>query len=130
MEAIAGLNPKALTETYQGGEADSFSLVLGGPLFQLLRKAHLEGDALEFVHRRTIAAVLLTWFPLFVLSALNTTGGSVGRISFLRDIEAHARFLAALPILIAAELLVHVRIRPLVHRFLVCRLLLEKKKRK
>src|SRR6201987_3397958 len=124
MEAIAGLNPKALTEAYQGGEADSFSLVLGGPLFQLLRKAHLEGDALELVQRRTIAAVLLTWFPLLVLSALNTTGGSVGKIFFPRDIEAHALFLAALPILIAAELLVHVRIRPLVRRFIEWRIVL------
>ena len=124
MEATAGPNPKALTEAYQDGEADSFSLVLGGPLFQLLRKAHLEGDALEFVDRRTIASVLLTWFPLLVLSALNTTGGSVGRISFLRDIEAHARFLAALPILIAAELVVHVRIRPLVRRFIDWRIVL------
>jgi hypothetical protein len=122
MEATANL--KALTEAYQGGEADSFSLVLGGPRFQLLRKAHLEGDALELVHRRTIASALLTWFPLLVLSALNTTGGGVGRISFLHDIEAHARFLAALPILIAAELLVHVRIRPLVRRFIEWRIVL------
>ena len=29
-----------------------FSLVLGGPLFQLFRRAHLSGDALELMHRR------------------------------------------------------------------------------
>ena len=124
MEATANKTLKALTETYQNDEADSFSLVLGGPLFQLLKKAHLEGTALELVHRRIIASVVLTWVPLLVLSALHTTTGSVGRISFLHDIEAHARFLAALPILIAAELVVHMRIRPLVRRFVEWRIVL------
>lgn len=126
MSATANQNLKDLTKEYQDGEADSFSLVLGGPLFQILRKAHLEGGALELLHRRTIASVLLTWVPLLVLSALNTTAGSVGRISFVHDIEAHARFLVALPILIAAELLVHVRIRPLVRRFIEWRIVLPK----
>lgn len=124
MEATAGPSLKALTEANQGSETDSFSLVLGGPLFQLLRKAHLEGGALELLNRRIIASVLLTWVPLLVLSALNTTDGSVGKISFLRDIEAHARFLVALPILISAELLVHVRTRPLVRRFIEWRIVL------
>jgi hypothetical protein len=30
------------------------ALVLGGPLFQLLRRAHLSGDALELVRRRVL----------------------------------------------------------------------------
>lgn len=124
MSPTANQNLKDRTEEYQDGDADSFSLVLGGPLFQILRKAHLEGGALELLHRRTIASALLTWVPLLVLSALNTTAGSVGRISFVHDIEAHARFLVALPILIAAELLVHVRIRPLVRRFIEWRIVL------
>jgi hypothetical protein len=124
MEATAGPNLKALMEAYQDDEADSFSLVLGGPLFQLLRKAHLEGGALELLHRRIIASVLLAWVPLLLLSALKTTAGSVGRISFLHDIEVHARFLVALPILIGAELLVHVRIRPVVRRFIEWRIVL------
>jgi hypothetical protein len=124
MEATAGPNLKA--EAYQGGEADSFSLVLGGPLFQLLRKVHLGGDALELLHRRIAASVLLTWVPLLVLSALSIIAGSAGRISFLHDIEAHARFLVALPILIGAELLVHVRIRSFVRRFIEWRIVLPK----
>src|SRR6201981_1883264 len=95
-----------------------FSLVLGGPLFQLLRKAHLEGDALELLHRRTIASVLLTWFPLLILSMVSGVRGGVGGVSFFHDIEVHARFLVALPILIAAELLVNSRIRPAVRRFI------------
>lgn len=103
-----------------------FSLVLGGPLYQLLCKAHLEGDALELLHRRIIASVLLTWFPLLLLSTFTSNVGTVGRISFFRDIEVHSRFLLALPILIAAELVVHLRIRPLVRRFVEYRIVVPK----
>ena len=116
-------NLKSLTESYQRSEAEDFSLVLGGPLFQLLRKAHLEGDALELPGRRIIAFNLLTWFPLLILSTLGSEAGGVARISFFRDIEVHARFLAALPILIAAELLVHSRMRPAIRRFVEWRII-------
>ena len=34
-----------------------FSLVLGGPLFQLLRRAHMSGDALELMRRRVVAGI-------------------------------------------------------------------------
>jgi len=105
-------------------ETEDFSLVLGGPVFQLLRKAHLEGDALELLHRRIIAGILLTWVPLAVLSVFRGIGGGSGRVSFSTDIEVHARFLIALPILIGAELLVHSRLRPVVRRFLEWRIVL------
>ena len=117
-------NLKTLSEVYQSGEPEDFSLVLGGPLFQLLRKAHLEGEALELLHRRIIASVVLTWFPLLIFSILGGVVGGAGRLSFFRDIEVHARFLVALPILIAAELLVHSRIRAAVRRFIEWRIVL------
>jgi hypothetical protein len=44
-------------------------------------------------------------------------GGAI-KIPFLYDIEAHARFLVALPVLVAAELIVHLRIRPAVLKFM------------
>lgn len=47
-----------------------FSLVLGGPLFQLLRRVHLSDDALRQVRQRIIAIALLAWLPLLVLAAL------------------------------------------------------------
>ena len=37
-----------------------FSLVLGGPLFQLLRRTGLTGNALELARLRTFVGVLLT----------------------------------------------------------------------
>ena len=96
-----------------------FSLVLGGPLFQLFRRAHLSDDALSLLRRRVIAFALLTWLPLLVLSAL---GGELwsgtAAVPFLKDAEAHIRFLVSLPLLVLAELVVHQRMRPLVQQFL------------
>lgn len=103
-------------------EVPDFSLVVGGPLFQLLRKSRLEGDATELVHRRILASILLTWLPLLLLSTFGAGVESGTRISFFRDIEVHVRFLVALPTLILAELLVHSRIRPVVRRFVEWRI--------
>jgi hypothetical protein len=96
-----------------------FSLVLGGPLFQLLRRAHLSDDALMMVRQRIIVIALAAWLPLLVLSALagQLWAGSTG-VPFLLDIEVHVRFLVVLPLLIFAELVVHRRMRPLLQQFL------------
>ena len=100
-----------------------FSIVLGGPLFQLLRRAHLEGDHLELLYRRLVFFVGVTWFPLFLLATVGPFAGSAGRLAFLRDIEVHARFLVALPALIAAELFVHARMLPVARRFVERRII-------
>jgi len=42
-------------------EPPDFSLVLGGPLYQMLRRAHLTGPALELPRRRIVKSVLLCW---------------------------------------------------------------------
>jgi hypothetical protein len=100
-------------------EPQDFSLVLGGPLFQLLRRSHLSGDVLELVRRRVIVISLLAWLPLLVLSALegHALGGNVA-VPFLLDLDVHIRFLVALPLLIVAELVVHKRMRFVVRQFL------------
>jgi hypothetical protein len=100
-------------------EPGDFSLVLGGPLFQLLRRSHLSGDALELMRRRLIIIPLLAWLPLLVLSALEgrALGGNVA-VPFLLDVDVHVRFLVALPLLIVAELVVHQRMRFVVKQFL------------
>jgi hypothetical protein len=51
-------------------ETPSFSLVLGGPLYQLLRRTHVSGNALELLHRRILAFWLVTWLLLLLLSVL------------------------------------------------------------
>jgi len=99
-------------------EQPDFSLVLGGPLFQILVRSRLATPALDLLYRRIIFIIMLTWLPLLILSlADNKAWGGVG-IPFLYDIEVHARFLVALPLLIAAELLVNQRMRLIVGQFI------------
>src|SRR5215471_17722355 len=97
-------DPKRSEEANSIRPVPDFSLVLGGPLFQLLRASHLEGDALELLNRRVVAAILLTWVPLLVLTLF---ASHAQQVPFLHDIEVHVRFLVSLPVLIGAELLVH-----------------------
>jgi hypothetical protein len=101
-----------------------FSLVLGGPLFQLLRKARLTGDTLQLLHRRVIVLVLLTWLPLLLLSVAEGHAWSKSiKLPFLLDLELHVRLLLALPMLIFAELAIHERMRLVAEQFLVRRLI-------
>ena len=99
-------------------ESSDFSLVLGGPLYQIWRRSHLTGSGLELLHRRIIAFVVLAWAPLLLLSIAegNAWGGSVP-VPFLQDVELHARLLVALPLLILAERVVHQRMRPVIRQF-------------
>jgi hypothetical protein len=99
-------------------EVEDFSVVLGGPLYQLFRRAHISGDALQLVQRRAIVIAVVAWLPLLVLSALegHALGASVA-IPFLMDLEVHVRFLVALPLLVVAELVVHERMRFVVRQF-------------
>ena len=85
-----------------------FSPVLGGPFFQLLRRSHLTGDAMEMLRRRMVIIPMIAWLPLMLLVSLRERGLSF----FLHDVEVHVRLLIALPILIAAEIVVHSRMRP------------------
>jgi hypothetical protein len=100
-------------------QPDDFSLVLGGPLFQLLIRARLTTNTLNLVKRRVIIISLFTWLPLLVLSVL--TGDAVGggsKVPFFYDIDVHVRFLVALPLLLVAELIVHQRMRLTVRQFI------------
>jgi hypothetical protein len=117
MSTVAGIvdkNPFARIDAPQ-----DFSLVLGGPLYQLFRRCHLSGDAVDLLRRRIGVITLIAWLPLIILAALSGTAVR-GRVAvpFLYDIEAQLRFLVALPLLIVAELVVHERLRFVVRQFL------------
>lgn len=90
----------------------------------MYRRAHLSGDALELVRRRVVVIAGVAWLPLLLLSVIggHALGGTI-RIPFLHDIEAHIRFLIALPILVVAELIVHTGIRPAVKSFVERRII-------
>jgi hypothetical protein len=100
-------------------DAQSFSPVLGGPLYQLMRRAHLSDDALLMVRRRVVVISLFAWLPLLVLSALDGElfGHNVA-VPFLLDVETHIRFLVVVPLLLIAELVVHQRLHPIGLAFL------------
>jgi hypothetical protein len=99
-------------------EPSDFSLVLGGPLYQLLRRAHLSGETLELLRRRILVIALFAWLPLLALSIVEGHAwGHEVMVPFLHDVDAHVRFLIALPLLVVAEIVVHQRMRPLIRQF-------------
>ena len=99
-------------------DTENFSLVLGGPLYQLYLRTRLAKLPLDLLLRRVIGLSLICWLPLLVLSVLG--GRALGGVAvpFLRDVEPQTRFLVALPLLIAADVFVHDRIGSVVRQFL------------
>lgn len=112
------VDPREQTSSAGSLNDPDFSLVLGGPLFQLLRKAHLSDDALTLARKRVVVISLFAWLPLLLLSVVQGTasGGTVA-VPFLKDLELHVRFLVALPLLVVSELVVHQRLRPVTKLF-------------
>ncbi|MBK9387561.1 MAG: hypothetical protein IPN34_22330 [Planctomycetes bacterium] len=104
-------------------EVRDFSLVLGGPLYQLLRRARLGEHVDDHLLRRALVICGLAWLPLLVLAWIEGTLIGGVAIPFLADIETHVRFLVAVPLLVIAELLVHLRMRGIVAQFLERRLI-------
>lgn len=98
-------------------EPSDFSLVLGGPLFQLLMRLGLTNLNLDFLEKRIIIITLFAWLPLLFLSIIEGTAWGGVEVPFLYDMEVQTRFLLALPLLIFAEIFVHKRIRKLVKQF-------------
>ena len=69
-------------------EPGDFSLVLGGPLYQLWRRLHLSGSALELLARRVIGIPLVAWLPLLALTASDGVAiGTAVSLPFLAVIQ-------------------------------------------
>jgi hypothetical protein len=95
-----------------------FSIVLGGPLFQLLLRVGLTTYGLDLWKKRIAFFTIFAWLPLFIFSVIEGRAwGNVG-VPFLFDMEVQTRFLIALPLLIIAEVLVHRQLRLLVGQFI------------
>ena len=97
---------------------EDFSLVLGGPLYQIYLRSRLAKPPFDLVERRIGVFVVVTWFPLLLLSLASGTALGGVQVPFLLDFDVHVRFLIALPLLIGAEVLVHRRLRVTVSQFL------------
>ncbi|MCE9527819.1 MAG: hypothetical protein K8R36_17385 [Planctomycetales bacterium] len=98
-------------------EKEDFSLMLGGPLYQLFLRTQLVRPPLDLVYRRILAFILVAWLPLAVLTAAAGTLIGGARIPFLLDLN-NIRFLISVPLLIVAELISHRRMRSVVREFL------------
>ncbi len=101
-----------MTDRADAADAKGFSLVLGGPLYQLFLRTRLARPPLDLVNRRVFAITLVAWLPLLVMSALEGRAFGGVRIPFLRDLDAQVRLLVALPLLILAEKVIHEQLRP------------------
>lgn len=85
------------------------SLVAGGPLHRLMLRLGL-GDA-DFggFGKRMVLLVALLWAPLLVLSLVDGRAWSGARLPFLQDVDTLLRYLVALPMLVFAERILHMR---------------------
>ena len=68
-----------------------FSLVQGGPLFQMLLRAGLVRPSMDLAVRRIIVISMTAWRPLFALTLLS--GNAIGGVTvpFVLDVGLHAR---------------------------------------
>jgi len=96
----------------------SFSIAEGGPWYRLQEAVGLLKPSSPNPARRAALSTLLTWFPLFALSAAQGLAvGHTVRVPFLYDFAAYARFLVAIPLLILAEGLIGVRVAAVAAQF-------------
>ena len=113
----ADLSNASVTDHLREEDTD-FTLVLGGPLYQLYLRTKLARPTLELVFRRVAGISLFCWMPLLVLTLFAGHAVSGVAVPFLLDLGVYTRFVAALPLLVAAELFVYQRIGSIVRQFL------------
>jgi hypothetical protein len=97
-------------------QVQDFSLMESGVFYKLLVKLKLTGPHLEHSGRKILALICITWLPLFILAWIHSTIPDL-KVPFLKNIEVHIRFLAALPIFVLAEVVANKRIRMLIKQF-------------
>ena len=98
-------------------DPSNFSLILGGPLYQLWSRAHL-GDIEAHIRRRILVLSGICWLPLLLLCGWDGSLLQGVAVPFLLDVETHVRFLICVSLLVFAELVVHQGIRGIVSQFI------------
>jgi hypothetical protein len=98
-------------------QADDFSLVLGGPVYQLLLRSGLLQPPLGKLGWRTGVITAVVWLPLLALTILGGRFAGGVPVPFLYDFEVHARLLFSLPLMIVAEMVVYIRMRAIAAQF-------------
>lgn len=101
----------------------NFSIVMDGPVYDLLLRFRLVRLTLPNVSRRIIAAIAITWVSLLLLSLREGLAfGHQVRIPFLSDFAMYGRFLLGLPLLLYAEVVIDPAIRQSLAEFVDARL--------
>ncbi len=96
----------------------NFSIVVGGPVYDLLLRFRLVRESLPNIMGRIHAVVVLTWAPLLLLSLKDGLAfGHQVRVPFLYDFSMYGRFLLGLPLLLLAEVVIDPAVRQAVGEF-------------
>ncbi len=95
-----------------------FSLVERAALDRLLRRGPAYVPPPRQWRRRTALIVALAWVPLFALSIWEGHAWSGAGVAFLFDVGSQVRFLVVLPLLIAAQRILHARTREVFPRLI------------
>jgi hypothetical protein len=82
--------------TSNQGETDNFSLSEGGPFYEMLKKMGLYNNQ----GKLALVGLIISWFPLLVITAFEGTLYSGIQMPFLKDVAMQARLLIAFPLLI------------------------------
>jgi hypothetical protein len=98
-------------------QSEEFSLVLGGPLYQLLLRSKLIRPPFGNLGWRIGVITALAWLPLVPLTIINGRFVAGVRVPFLYDYEVHARLLLSVPLLVLAEWVVYTRMRAIAAQF-------------
>ena len=89
-----------------------------GPMYRVMQRIGVIKGEGPSIGRRLFWFFLVTWVPLLVLSLVGGRAlGPTPRESFLLDFASYARFFAAVPLLIIAEVVVGPRLREAGLRF-------------
>jgi hypothetical protein len=101
-----------------GSIIENFSIVVGGPVYDLLLRAGLLRFGLPNIMRRVVALVAITWLPLLVLALKEGVAfGHRVMVPLLYDYATYGRFLVGLPLLMLAEAVIDPAIQRSVHEF-------------
>jgi len=100
-----------------------FSIVVGGPVYDLLCRLHLVRQTVPNILGRFSALMAIIWVPLLLFSLRDGLAfGHQVKIPFLYDFGMYGAFLLGLPLLLFAELVLDPAIRQAVSEFVEARL--------
>ena len=103
-------------------------LTAGGPLYRIEKRLKLIGERSPQVLRVAGLSIIVTWVPLFILSAMQGAAFHTTTVvvPFLDDFATYTRFLVAMPVLILAETFLGPRLAKAAAFFVTSGLVLEK----